>query len=124
MNAGPVLDWLAAGELDLPLPGHGRTGQRWERLGALAEIDLTAARLAEAHTDAVAILAELGGPIPASGQLWGVGAAESRESVLTAVTDGTAVTLEGTKPWCSGAGLCSHALVTAQLPSGEGACTR
>lgn len=119
MNAGPVLDWLAGGELDLPLPGHGRTGQRWERLCALAEIDLTAARLAEAHTDAVAILAELGGPAPGPGQLWGVWAAESSKAVLTVVADGTAVALEGTKPWCSGAGLCSHALVTAQLPSGE-----
>jgi alkylation response protein AidB-like acyl-CoA dehydrogenase len=29
------------------------------------------------------------------------------------------MTLDGTKPWCSGAGLCTHALVTARLESGD-----
>lgn len=119
VTAGLVRDWLAAGELDLPLPGQGHTGQRWAQLTALGEIDVTAARLAEAHTDAVAILAELGGEAPSSGQLWGVWAAESSEAALTATVDDTLVLLDGTKPWCSGAELCSHALVTARLPSGE-----
>ncbi|MGP4055632.1 acyl-CoA dehydrogenase [Mycobacterium sp. 4D054] len=119
MNAGLVLDWLAGGDLDLPLPGRGRTAQRWAQLTALAELDLTAARLAEAHTDAVAILAELCGDTPPPGQLWGVWAAESSEASLTAIVEGAQVLLEGTKTWCSGAGLCSHALVTARLPSGE-----
>jgi alkylation response protein AidB-like acyl-CoA dehydrogenase len=31
----------------------------------------------------------------------------------------TGWSLEGTKAWCSGAGLCSHALVTARVASGE-----
>ncbi|BBX18808.1 acyl-CoA dehydrogenase [Mycolicibacterium duvalii] len=119
MSALLVRDWLAAGELDLPLPGQGATADRWERLSALAEVDLVAARLAEAHTDAAAILAELGGPAPAPDQLWGVWAAESSEEGLTA-TDGVhGVLLDGTKPWCSGAGLCSHALVTAHRGSGQ-----
>lgn len=117
--AGLVRDWLTAGELDLPLPGHGRTAQRWTQLTALAELDLTAARLAEAHSDAVAILAELGGGAPSPGQLWGVWAAESGEASLTATGEGSRVVLDGIKAWCSGAALCSHALVTARLPAGE-----
>ena len=38
---------------------------------------------------------------------------------VRACDEGDAVTLDGTKAWCSGAGLCSHALVTARLASGE-----
>jgi hypothetical protein len=49
-----------SGRLDLPLPGSGYTRQRWAGLADLAEEDLSQARLAEGHTDAVAILAELG----------------------------------------------------------------
>jgi alkylation response protein AidB-like acyl-CoA dehydrogenase len=124
MTAGLVGHWLAAGELDLPLPGAGRTAQRWRRLAELTEVDVVAGRLAEAHTDAVAILAELGGPQPKRDQLWGVWAAESRDAVLAAYRTGDGVTLAGTKVWCSGAGLCTHALVTARLDFGERAGQR
>ena len=55
-----VKRWLDAGELDLPLPGSGR----WRKLAAFAEIDVAAGRLAEAHADATAILAELGAHPP------------------------------------------------------------
>ena len=67
----------------------------------------------------MAILHELGGKPPESGQLWGVWAAESPDAVVTAtdVGDG-AFTLSGTKVWCSGAGFCTHALVTARLADG------
>lgn len=119
MSAGLVTRWLASGALDLPLPGHGQTAQRWNRLAALTETDVVAGRLAEAHVDAVAILAELGGPEPQPGQLWGVWAAESRDAVVCAAGSGSHVVLDGTKVWCSGAGLCTHALVTARLASGE-----
>ncbi len=79
-----------------------------------------AARIAEAHVDAVAILDELGGKPPDSGQLWGVWAAESPDAVVTATkVGGGAVTLSGTKVWCSGAGFCTHALVTARLDDGR-----
>jgi alkylation response protein AidB-like acyl-CoA dehydrogenase len=64
-------------------------------------------------------LCELGAPAPAAGQWWGVWAAESREGALNVRDDPERVLLDGTKVWCSGAGLCSHALVTARLPSGE-----
>lgn len=107
--------WLAAGELDLPLPGSGQTAHRWHRLAELTQTDVVAGRLAEAHSDAVAILAELNGPDLKSGQLWGVWAAESRDAVLRAYGDGAEVRLDGTKVWCSGAGICTHALVTARI---------
>lgn len=110
-----VDDWLAAGELDLPLPGSGETELRWRRLAELTEIDVVAGRLAEAHTDGVAILAELRGPDPKPDQLWGVWAAEAPGAVVVAVGDGDDVRLHGTKAWCSGAGICTHALVTARV---------
>jgi alkylation response protein AidB-like acyl-CoA dehydrogenase len=118
MIGGLIGRWLESGALDLPLPGAGATAHRWRRLAELTAADVVAGRLAEAHTDAVAILAELSGPQPKPAQLWGVWAAESRDAVLSASDDGTLVTLDGTKPWCSGAGLCTHALVTARLDSG------
>ncbi|KRE27900.1 acyl-CoA dehydrogenase [Mycobacterium sp. Soil538] len=119
MSAGLVEEWLLSGELDLPLPGGGATALRWQRLAAMAQVDVTAGRLAEAHADAVAILAELDGPRPERGQWWGVWAAEARDAVLAARDVDDGVRLSGTKVWCSGAALCSHALVTALLPSGE-----
>lgn len=118
MITGLVARWLAAGELELPLPGSGQTAARWHRLAELTQADTVAGRLAEAHTDAVAILAELRGPDPKPDQLWGVWAAESPEAVLRAHGKGDESTLDGTKVWCSGAGICSHALVTAHLDVG------
>ncbi len=115
MTAALVRRWLEAGELQLPAPGSGRTGSRWWKLAAMAENDVVAGRLAEAHTDALAILSELGGPAPAAGQLWGVWAAEAPQSIITVREDddGRAV-LDGTKAWCSGAGICTNALITAR----------
>jgi hypothetical protein len=119
MNAGLVRRWISDGALNLPLPGSGSTAHRWQRLAELAEVDLVAARLAEAQVDAVAILAELGGSPTQPDQWWGVWAAESADGVLRARGSGDVMTLEGTKAWCSGAALCSHALVTARLTDGE-----
>ena len=56
---------VRSGRLDLPLPGSGQTRERWAVLAGLAEKDLSLARLAEGHTDALAILAELGVSPPA-----------------------------------------------------------
>ena len=70
-DENPIGDWPAArtataftdavesGRLNLPLPGGGRTRERWAALADLAEEDLSLARLAEGHADALAILAEL-----------------------------------------------------------------
>lgn len=102
------------GELDLPLPGSGATAQRWRALAALGRRDPVLGRLAEAHTDAAAILAELGGPPVGPGEVWGVWAAEPPEPVLTAARDGDRWRLDGMKPWCSGASSSTHALVTAR----------
>lgn len=119
MTAALVRRWLDAGELDLPAPGSGRTGTRWWKLAALAEHDVVAGRLAEAHTDALAILAELDGPPPEARQLWGVWAAEAPHAVVTARDgDDGRVLLDGTKAWCSGAGICTHALVSARDDDG------
>ena len=120
MTAGLVGHWLASGRLELPLPASGATAQRWHRLAALAQEDIVAARIAEAHVDAVAILDELGAKPTQPGQLWGVWAAEAPDAVLAATPgDDGDVMLDGTKAWCSGAGFCTHALVTARLPGGE-----
>jgi alkylation response protein AidB-like acyl-CoA dehydrogenase len=115
MTTSLVLDWLQTGRLQLPLPGSGETAQRWRRLAQLTEIDVVAGRLAEAHADAAAILTELGGPLPLAGELWGVWAAEAPDAVVTARAAGDGVVLDGVKAWCSGAGLCTRALVTARL---------
>src|ERR1700677_313571 len=67
---------VESGRLDLPLPGGGRTRERWAVLAELAGEDLSLARLAEGHADALAILAELGAAGPAAGSRWGVWAAQ------------------------------------------------
>ncbi|OBF81313.1 acyl-CoA dehydrogenase [Mycobacterium sp. 852002-51163_SCH5372311] len=120
MTAGLVRHWLESGRLELPLPASGRTAERWQRLALLAEEDIVAARIAEAHVDAVAILDELGGKPPEPGQLWAVWATESPDAVLNAteIAGGT-FALNGTKVWCAGAGFCTHALVTARIENGQ-----
>lgn len=106
--------WLQSGHLDLPVPASGQTAARWWKLAAMTENDVVAGRLAEAHTDAAAILTELDGPTPERDQLWGVWAAEAPDSVVVASDAHDGVMLNGRKAWCSGAGLCTHALVTAR----------
>lgn len=105
-----------SGGLDLPLPGSGRTRERWAALAELAETDLSLARLAEGHTDAVAILAELGAPPPRPGSRWGVWAAQPPGSGLTASKAGPGWRVDGVKQYCSGAHSCTDALVTAEAP--------
>lgn len=118
MTAGLVEHWLESGRLELPFPASGRTAERWQRLARLAEENIVAARIAEAHVEAVAILHELGGKPPEPGQLWGVWTAEAPDAVLTATSNDGAFSLNGTKVWCAGAGFCTHALVTARLDDG------
>jgi hypothetical protein len=101
----------------LPPPGEGHTWVRWGALAAVAERDLTAARILEAHSDALAILHEAGEAHPKG--TWGVFAAESPTALLHASEAASAVTLAGTKPWCSLAGFLDRALVTAYVGSGR-----
>jgi alkylation response protein AidB-like acyl-CoA dehydrogenase len=114
---------VAAGQLDLPLPGHGRTRVRWAALAALAETDLSLARLGEGHADALAILDELGargvtGPENPAQHRWGVWAARPPGPSLAAQQRDGTWWLDGTKQYCSGARVCTHALVTADTAEG------
>lgn len=131
-RAGPALELAATLGADLPMPGSGRTLERWEVLATLGAADLTAARVAEAHLDALAILQEAGsgpevialdrvGAGPAS--TWGVFASEAPSAAgpvrLDAVPDGEVWLLRGAKAWCSLADRLSHALVTAHTGGGR-----
>jgi hypothetical protein len=93
----------------LPQPGNGRTWDRWQLLAAAAAADLTAARVLEAHSDALAILGEAGEVLPPG--TWGVFAAEGPDVRL----DFANGLLHGTKPWCSLGDRLDAALVTAHV---------
>jgi alkylation response protein AidB-like acyl-CoA dehydrogenase len=109
---------VESGRLDVPLPGSGATWQRWAAFADLAEEDLSLARLGEGHADAIAILAELGGPRPRQGSRWGVWAANPPGPNVTAGRQGGMWILQGTKQYCSGARVCTNALVTAAADDG------
>lgn len=102
-----------ANELILPLPGGGNTAIRHRALQRWGERDLSLARIAEAHTDALAILAEAG-CVARPGALYGVWAADGANSRLNAqhLPNGH-WRLQGTKQFCSGATFLDAALVTA-----------
>jgi alkylation response protein AidB-like acyl-CoA dehydrogenase len=117
--AGAFAAAVESGRLDLPLPGGGRTRERWTLLADLAGDDLSLARLAEGHADALAILAELGAAAPPAGTRWGVWAAQPPGPGLTARRAGDGWRLDGTKQYCSGARSCTDALVTATAPDGD-----
>ncbi len=101
----------------LPLPGGGRTAQRLCALRDLGRDDLSLARIAEAHCDALAILAE-GGRLPRPGALYGVWASDGPQSRLHASRVGAEWRVEGTKQYCSGASFVTAALITAHDAGG------
>jgi hypothetical protein len=101
---------LEQGRLDLPFPGSGSTAERHWKLAQIARENLEVGRLAEAHTDALAILHEAGRkPLP--GALYGVWAAEGGEGLN--IADGV---VSGRKEFCTGAGIVQAALVTVMRP--------
>lgn len=104
---------LRRGALEPPLPGQGRTADRWSALAGWGRQDLALARLAEGHADAVAILAEAGRR-PAPGALYGVWAARTggTGAMLADTPDGPVV--RGRVRFCSGAHLVHRALVVAR----------
>lgn len=104
----------------LPLPGHGRSIERWRTLAAIAAEDLSLVKWFEAHADALAILAEAGNdPVP--GATYGMWAAEPPNArvVFRDLPDGD-VRLDGLKAWCSGAASLDRALLTAWREDGSG----
>lgn len=125
----------APGAPHVPLPGTGHTRERFRALSDVAREDLSLARLVEGHLDALAILHELDGPRPRPGERWAVWAAQPPGPGLRADenrpdTPGSATgeapgpadpgtRLNGIKPYCSGAHLCTHALVSADTPQGR-----
>ncbi len=117
--AAAFADAVESGRLSLPLPGGGRTRERWAVLADLAGEDLSLARLAEGHADALAILAELGHAAPSAGSRWGVWAAQPPGPGLVASRVGRSWRLDGIKQYCSGAHSCTDALVTATAPDGS-----
>lgn len=112
----------------LPLPGTGQTLERWRILAKIGSTNLSLAKLYEGHTDALAISAELGAPMPGrGGQSWAVWCAEppnmrvlvSGDLRKIEIGNGVKVKLTGTKPWCSGASAVDNALVSSWLPDGQ-----
>jgi alkylation response protein AidB-like acyl-CoA dehydrogenase len=101
-----------------PRPGSGRTGRRLALLASSARRDLVLGRLIEAHADAVAIVHELGCSEWHGGQRWGVWAAGPARSTTAKRCSGGWV-LDGTKAWCSGVSMVTHALVDASTVDGQ-----
>lgn len=100
------------------MPGDGTTADQWEALATLAAHDLGAARAAEPHLDAIAILTQADRGEGVTGT-WGVFAAEGGPDPLIASGGLGAWVLTGTKPWCSLAATLDSALVTAATETGE-----
>ena len=101
---------ISAGVAAPPLPGSGRTLERWQALAIVGAADLSLAKIYEGHTDALAIVAELDGVTEGLSAVW---AAEGPESRVELVQDNGGWTLIGRKGWCSGADIVDEALVTA-----------
>ena len=108
---------LRDGDLALPRPGGGATGRRWSVLAEWGGRDLSLARLAEGHVDAVTILGEAGRrPVP--GALYGVWASRAGGVAVRLEPRAAGLVLSGTVRFCSGARVLDRALVVADLAAG------
>jgi alkylation response protein AidB-like acyl-CoA dehydrogenase len=103
---------VEAGLDQLPLPGSGRTLERFQALTEVGGHDLGLCKVYEGHTDALAIIQPLGGS-PTPGSTWGMWAAEPPQARVRVSPHGRWVALTGRKAWCSGAAVLSHGLLTA-----------
>ncbi len=109
---------LCNGGFDLPMPGAGATAGRHQALAQFGATDLSLARLAEAHTDAIAILSEAGKSVRPQ-TLYGVWASDAPPSRVTCERlNDDEWRIDGIKQFCSGAGLVGAALVTAHHTDG------
>ncbi|MEO6397121.1 MAG: acyl-CoA dehydrogenase, partial [Tepidiformaceae bacterium] len=91
-------------------PGCGATWSRFRRLAEIAAEDLSLARLAEGHSDALAIFAEAGIETAAESPLYGVWVAGFP---LASTSADAPLTIEGRRAYCSGSDVVNRALVTA-----------
>lgn len=122
-NIGEKLRMLISeGWGNLPFPGSGDTLTRWRVLAQVAKVDLSLAKLLESHADALAILHELNHPTPQSPQqIWSVWCAEppNKRVRFSRTETGSALSLQGTKAWCSGAHHTDYALVSGWNEDGK-----
>jgi alkylation response protein AidB-like acyl-CoA dehydrogenase len=100
---------------EMPLPGRGSTARRHLQLMEFGKRDLSLARLAEAHYDAVAILAEANCSTT-EGAVYGVWASEIPGKGIELHRTREGLFLSGSKMFCSGAALIDKALMTATVP--------
>ncbi len=99
----------------LPLPGGGRTAERHHLLAEIGREDLSLAKLAEAHWDAVAILAEAKRSAEPD-MLYAVWASEVPGHIVRLERTTNGFQISGGKPFCSGLGVVDRALLTVGLP--------
>src|SRR5580698_5259753 len=99
----------------LPLPGGGHTADRHQLLAETAREDLSLAKLAEAHWDAVAILAEAGRHAEPH-MLYAVWASEIPGQEIRLERNAGGFEIRGRKPFCSGLGMVDRALITVGFP--------
>jgi alkylation response protein AidB-like acyl-CoA dehydrogenase len=102
-------------QVQVPVPGLGQTAKRHRLLAETAREDISLAKLAEAHWDALAILAEAGRSAQ-EGAIYAVWASEVPASPLRLTRSEGGLRLSGSKPFCSGIGLVDRALVTVGDP--------
>lgn len=114
VSTATLCQLIQTGTDQLPLPGSGDTLERWQVLAKVARLDLSLVKLFEGHTDALAIMVELGAPAPPRNSRWGTWCAEPPDARVTLHHDEATglSTLSGTKAWCSGAQLVTHAVVS------------
>ena len=115
MSLAPSAEVRAAldrGDLELPLPGRGRTAARWSALRQWGAHDLSVAKLVESHTDAVAILHEANRQ-PTEGALYAVWASGLGGGVRCRRT-GAGYELSGTLQFASAARDVDRALLAAR----------
>src|ERR1700743_66919 len=99
----------------LPLPGKGNTAERHRRLFEIGREDLSLAKLAEAHWDAIAILTESDRE-PAPDALYAVWASEIPGQPVQLNREAKKLRVVGRKMFCSGLGIVDRALVTVGSP--------
>ncbi|WP_053161614.1 acyl-CoA dehydrogenase [Pseudomonas sp. P1.8] len=104
---------IGGGFTALPIPGRGRTLERWRTLAQVAGSDLALVKLFEGHTDALAIMSEIEPDGATANGSWGVWAAEPPFARVRIIDrQGEQVHLQGRKAWCSGAAVLDWALLT------------